>query len=213
MWLLVVAVAVAGDVGSEPVDETIVVEDSRAEAVALENLERAIRENGYFQFTIRGVRRFVPLRVWRPNVTIRESGDIRIGARTFTLMHFATGPAALDGVQGGPRTARTQESQLRAELQPWIDQWNAARLTRGQHQRENEVRVSLERLWSEGVGFHREPLATWEARRCAISQFHDTRTETSEGRAVQSIVAGFVATVVQHSPEPYAVGSGCPQPG
>jgi len=31
--------------------------------------------------------------------------------------------------------------------------------------------------------------------------------------AVYSIVVGFVETVVQHSPEPYAVGAGCPQPG
>jgi hypothetical protein len=79
MWLLLVAVAVAGDVGASPANETMVVEDSRAEAVALENLERAIRENGYFQVTIGGVRRFVPWRVWRPNVTVRESGDVGSG--------------------------------------------------------------------------------------------------------------------------------------
>jgi hypothetical protein len=128
-------------------------------------------------------------------------------------MHFATGPAALDGVQGGHRTARTQESQLREALQPWIEAWETARLARGQHERENEVRVSLDRLWSEGVGFHRERSPRVSRRRCAITEFHDTRTETPEGRAVQSIVSGFVETVVQHSPEPYAVGSGCPQPG
>ena len=215
MWPLAVGVAVAGDVGSSHVDETIIVEDTRAEAVALENLERAIRDLGYLQlFTIGGVHRFVPFRLWRPNVTIREWGDVRIRARTFTVMHVGVTPstARIDGVMGGPRTARTQETQLRQELQPWIDAWNAARLARGQHERENEVRTSLERVWSGGIGFHREPLATWEERRCAISEFHFTRTETPEGRAVQSIVAGFVATVVQHSPEPYGVDSGCPQP-
>ena len=213
MWLLLVAVAVAGDAGASPANETIVVEDVRAEAAALENLERAIRENGYFQVNIGGVHRFVPWRVWRPNVTIRESGDVRIGARTFTVMHWALGQPTLDGVQGGPRTARTQESQLRETLRPWIESWETARMARGQHERENEVRVSLNRLWSEGVGFHRESLASWEQRRCAITEFHDTRTETPEGRAVQSIVRGFVETVVQQSPEPYALGSGCPQPG
>ena len=211
MWLLLVAVAVADDAPVGRVDETIIVQDSQAEAVALENLERAIRENGYFQVTVGGVHRFVPWRVWRPNVTVRESGDVRIGARTFTLMHWGSG--TLDGVQGGKRTARTQESQLRETLSPWIEEWETARLARGQHERENEVRVSLDRLWSDGVGFHREQLATYEQRRCAITEFHDTRTETPEGRAVQSIVTGFVETVVQHSPEPYAVGSGCPQPG
>jgi hypothetical protein len=161
-----------------------------------------------------GVHRFVPFRLWRPNVTIREWGDVRIRGRAFTLMHvgFVPGAVRVDGVWGGPRTARTQETQLRTALQPWIDAWNVARLTRGQHERENEVRRLLARVWSEGVGFEREPLATWEQRRCAITEFHDTRTETSEGRAVQSIVTGFVETVVQHSPEPYAVGSGCPQP-
>ena len=209
MWLLLVGIAVAGGV-----DETIIVDDSRAETKALANLERAIRENGYFRVTIGGVHRFMPWRIWRPNVTIRESGDVRIGARTFTLMHWGlgSGRGRLDGVSGGRRTARTQEAQLRETLQPWIDAWDAARLARGQHDRENEVRASLERLWSEGVGFHREPLATWEERRCAISEFHFTRTETAEGRAVQSIVAGFVATVVQHSPEPYGAHSGCAQP-
>ena len=211
MWPLLVAVAGAGDVGASPPDETIIVEDSRAEAQALANLERAIEENGYFQVRIGGVHRFVPWRVWRPNVTVRESGDVRIGARTFTLMHWGSG--TLDGAQGGPRTARTQESQLRETLGPWIEAWETARLARGQHERENDVRVSLEHLWSDGVGFHRETLATYEERRCAITEFHDTRTETPEGRAVQSIVTGFVETVVQHSPEPYAVGTGCPQPG
>jgi hypothetical protein len=211
MWLLLAAVAFAGDVrGSRP-DETIIVEDTRAEAQALANLEQAIKENGYFQVTIGGVHRFVPWRVWRPNVTVRESGDVRIGARTLTLMHWGSG--TLDGVQGGPRTARTQESQLRETLGPWIEAWESARLSRGQHERENVVRVSLDRLWSDGIGFHRETLATWEQRRCAITEFHDTRTETPEGRAVQSIVTGFVETVVQHSSEPYAVGTGCPQPG
>src|SRR4051812_18233038 len=117
MWLLGVAIAAAGDVGSGRVDETMIVEDSRAEAQALENLERAIRENGYFQMTIGGVHRFVPWRIWRPNVTIRESGDVRIGARTFTLMHWGRG--GLDGVSGGKRTARTQETQLRETIQPW----------------------------------------------------------------------------------------------
>ena len=218
MWLLLVGVAVAGDVGSR-VDETMIVEDRRSEEIALENLERAIRELGYVQlFTIGGVHRFMPLRIWRPNVTIREWGDVRIRARTFTLMHFglrqAGEPVApIGGVMGGPRTARTQETQVREELQPWIDAWNAARLSRGQHEREAALRVSLDHLWSEGVGFHRESLATWEQRRCAITEFHDTRTETPEGRAVQSIVTGFVATVVQQSPEPYAGGSGCAQPG
>src|SRR6185295_11282984 len=101
------------------------------------------------------------------NVTIREWGDVRIRGRTFTLMHFGLRPAGepvapIGGVMGGPRTARTQETQVREELQPWIDAWNAARLSRGQHEREAEVNTSLERLWSEGVGFHRETLATWE---------------------------------------------------
>ena len=216
MWLLVVGIAVAGEGGSDHVDETIIVQDTRAEAIALENLERAVRDLGYFQLLgIGGVHRFVPFRLWRPNVTIREWGEVRIRARTFTVMHFGVSPtsARLDGTMGGPRTARTQETQLRQALQPWIDAWDAARLTRGQHERENEVRRALERVWSEGVGFHRETLATWEERRCAISGFHDTRTDTPEGRAVQAIVAGFAATVVQHSPDPYEVGSGCPQPG
>lgn len=218
MWLLLVGIAVAGEVGAGRVDETMIVEDRRAEEIALENLERAIRGNGYLQFTIGGVHRFVPLRIWRPNVTIREWGDVRIRARTFTLMHFGLRPAGqpvapVGGVMGGPRIARAQETELREALQPWIDAWDAARDSRGQHERENEVRTSLERLWFDGVGFHREPVATWEERRCAISEFHDSRTDTSEGRAVQALVAGFVATVVQHSPEPYSVGSGCAQPG
>lgn len=217
MWLAWVAVAFAGDVDSERVDETMLVEDRRAEEIALENLERAIRGNGYLQLNIGGVHRFVPLRIWRPNVTIREWGDVRIRARTFTVMHFGLKPAGEPvapggGVMGGPRIARTQETQLRETLQPWIDAWDAARLSRGQHERENEVRTSLERVWFDGVGFHREDLATWEERRCAISEFHDSRTDTPEGRAVQAIAVRFAATVVQHSPEPYGAGAGCAQP-
>lgn len=66
---------------------------------------------------------------------------------------------------------------------------------------------SFEALWTEGVPLeHPEsvaPIATYQARRVALFDFWDTRTETAWGNAVRDAVASFVGGVVQVSDHPY----------
>jgi len=130
---------------ADEVDFHVLVEEDRRVEEARKALDHAIRGEGYFPGIALGERTFyMPLKVWKPKVTVHDEGMVRVKARAVQPMFITpTVPPMVVGTWDSPRKARSMESRLLEAIHPDIVAWREAMSDRGQVFRQEEIRGVL----------------------------------------------------------------------
>ncbi len=179
-----------------------------ARALESEGFDERIRRDGYTVFRHD--------QAWKGEVLVFDDGRVRhkrqpvqigptAGRSWLPCLLIVTGCIRAGGQTVSKRKLRAQRREVLTSVEPLVDTW----VDRIADLRTDENLASLperlDALWTEGTPLDPgEPrLSTPAARRQALLDYWDSRTDTVWGRRMQAAVEVFLREVVQYSAHPF----------
>ena len=102
------------------------------------------------------------------------------------------------------RRFQRYEADVWGEMEDEVSAFHARISDMGTSRKVELLPGRLERLWEQGIPLEgHETLPTVEARKAALLDFWDSRTDTVWGDEIRRVVAAFVRGVVQFSDHPF----------
>lgn len=222
MFALLVAAALAGPATSE---EIVVWGDAVDQA--RDALISDLQDLGYTRIKRRGdVLQLKHADPWKGKVWLHDDGwmatsrqGVRIEAAPLGK-HKANSAMAWLSCVGTPTRCirvggmvvssakfRAQERRTVHALHPNVTEWGDRIADRRVDATLDDLPDRMQALWDTGAPLRgTEPVEGYRARRAALLEFWDTRTENAWGQRVRRAVEGFLIGEVQHSEHPLEAG-------
>jgi hypothetical protein len=209
---------------AEPASEEITVYAEERVHMAREAVVRELEALGFVHAEKVGDREvFRHTEPWKGEVVLHDEGftlvrrqPIRVEGRRMPWTQANT-PVAwagcfvypwlcvrVGGALIGTAKWRAQEGRTVDRVAPIASEWSARIADLHTQRKVADLPARLEALWSTGAPLDGgPPLATFEARRAALFDFWDSRTETPWGEEVRGAIEAFCRAVVQTSEHPF----------
>ncbi len=155
--------------------------------------------------------------VWKGEIVLFDDGRVTLKRQPVQFKPPGDKPASwlwciflpacvrAGGQVVSPRKLHAVEREVLEAIQPDVQGWSEAIADVGLERKLDELPPRLEALWGAGAPLEPDeaPLPTFEARRRALLDFWDSRTNTDWGEAVRRAVEGFVRAEVMTSDHPF----------
>jgi hypothetical protein len=179
MILLLMGLALAEESAEIVVEARQTVSEARAQ------LDGELEELGYPGGVDLGGRTlYIHPQLWKPKVTVYDSGFVRVKARTVTPLMVAG--AGVHGVFSSPRIARGAEQRVLDAIHPELTDWREALIEYGQALRHEQLLAELAALESLPL-----PMARAHATRLWMNT-----ADTPEGAVVRGLVEDWAEGVL-----------------